>query len=91
MDPGPLDESVSLKEATDWMEKYHRFLATFCSQGYDYHQFSYNLWSRLDQQWRSHVGKLERYKTIPEIMEQWKKVLEILYPLHIRRIAFYST
>ena len=66
MDPGHLDESVSLKEASKWMVKFERFVSTCHHYGYNVQQYKSHLKNRLDDYWTRHIGKLDRFAEVTE-------------------------
>ena len=89
MDPGQLDESVSLNDACKWMLKFKKYMKSCCQYGYTLEQYIDQLDNRLDEYWQSHIGDMEGFESVAEIDAHFKRIFEGVFPLHIRRIAYY--
>ena len=59
MDPGKLEESATLKDATDWWERMAKFMKIGYPGGYDHVAFIDQIDLRTDGHWRSQLGRFE--------------------------------
>ena len=90
MDPGHLDESVSLKDACKWILKFKKYMKTCHQYGYSVEQYISHIDNRLDEYWQSHIGHMDGFVTIAGIDAHFKRVFEDVFPLHKRRIAYHT-
>ena len=86
MDPGQLDEGISLNDAYKWLLKFKKFMKSCAQYGYTLEQYIDQLDNRLDEYWQSHIGVLEEqgFESVAEVDTHITRVFECVFPLHIR-------
>ena len=80
MDPGHLDESVSLNDACKWILKFKKYMKSCHQYGYTLEQYIDQLDNRLDEYWQSHIGDMERFEYVTEIDAHFKESLKVSFP-----------
>ena len=91
MDPGHLDEGISLNDAYKWLLKYKKFMKSCAPHSYTLEQYIDQMDTRLDAYWQAHIGTLEEYnfESVAEVDTHISRVFEGVFPLHVHRIGYY--
>ena len=91
MDPGHLDEGISLNDAYKWLQKFNKFMKSCATNGYSLDQYIDQMDTRLDDYWKAHIGALEEFnfKSKAEVDTHISDIFESVFPLHVRRIGYY--
>ena len=86
MDPGHLDEGISLNDAYKWLLKYKKFMKSCAPHGYTLEQYIDQMDTRLDAYWQAHIGTLEDYnfESVAEVDTHISRVFEGVSPLYVR-------
>ena len=85
MDPGHLDEGISLNDAYKWLQKYKKFIKSCAPHGYSLEQYVDQMDARFDDYWKAQIGTLEEFNfvSVAELDTHVSDIFESVFPLHV--------